>query len=1042
MNVPDSSKADRFRFSSLRTQMALGIAGFFVLAAGLYFGFVHPALRRNVVEMEREKIRIYADLIAFQINGELTAAQKELQAIAGLLPVRTLVRDQVARLLNRLETASPLYREFILIDSNGISIGHSSPSRQIGEAHATNEYFRVAFHRGQTIVSEVTAGPKGEVTFVAGTPVTDDTGTNVLAVLAGNLALRDLRREPYGTVFPPGTPDRWRVYLIGRNGTVLAQSHPDEAGRLTGLDPKPGLAAQAAVTNLKVRAVTDEAGVRWQVGSARVGNFGWMVLVQMPDALIAQAVTSATRPVAGAFMASLCGLVALCTVAARRFIRPLETLTEALNRFSREGRAEEIAPSGSGEIAGAITAFNRAVRERRESDEALRNSEARFRRVFESEMVGILFWDRAGNITQANRVFLDLTGYTQEDVRSGAVQWREMTPPEYVERDNHALEEIAASGACTPFEKEYLCKNGRRVSVVIAAATFVVGGDNGVCFVLDVSERRRAEETREGLRRLAGELTASITVQELGGILARECRRLFAYDAFFFDLVDEPAGEHTTVVAEDTPPGADEPVALDSPAQQFSGPVRPIFRGEPILLNRPEDPVHSDLRTWGFETRRSRSLMFTPIRWEGRCIGVISVQSYRYHKFGRRDLEVLQLIADQCGPALARVRSETALRQSRQFVHQIAELMPNVLYVFDLDLGHNIFINREVGLALGYSQQEVESYGTGFVPHVMHPEDRIRFTMHLERVKQLPDGAVAGFEYRMLHKAGHWSWFHSREAVFARNMEGGVRQIIGTATDITERKEAEEEIRALNENLEDRVRERTAQLEAAVKELEAFSYSVSHDLRAPLRHVSGFAGILRELPLLANDTGARRLTVTIGDAAKRMGQLIDDLLVFSRMGRTEMRTGRVPLGELVLQVREELRPGLGTRDVQWHIGPLPEVTGDFAMLRLVFQNLVENAIKYTQRRPTARIEISSRDEADCVVVWVRDNGVGFDMQYAGQLFGVFHRLHRDEEFEGTGIGLANVRRIITRHGGKTWAEGRLDEGAVFYFSLPRADLQS
>ena len=307
-------------------------------------------------------------------------------------------------------------------------------------------------------------------------------------------------------------------------------------------------------------------------------------------------------------------------------------------------------------------------------------------------------------------------------------------------------------------------------------------------------------------------------------------------------------------------------------------------------------------------------------------------------------------------------------------------------------------------------------------------------------MKQLPDGAVAGFEYRMLHKDGHWSWFHSREAVFARNLEGGVRQIIGTATDITERKEAEEEIRTLNENLEDRVRERTAQLEAAVKELEAFSYSVSHDLRAPLRHVSGFAGMLRDLPMLAKDAGAQRLTVTISDAARRMGQLIDDLLVFSRMGRAEMRTGRVPLGELVLQVREELRQGLGARNVKWEIGSLPEVMGDPAMLRLVFQNLIENAIKYTQPRPAARIEIGSRDEADHVVIFVRDNGVGFDMQYAGQLFGVFHRLHRDEEFEGTGIGLANVRRIIARHGGKTWAEGRLDEGAVFYFSLPRGSM--
>jgi PAS domain S-box-containing protein len=537
----------------------------------------------------------------------------------------------------------------------------------------------------------------------------------------------------------------------------------------------------------------------------------------------------------------------------------------------------------------------------------------------------------------------------------------------------------------------------------------------------------------------AGPHSNEVRVVEVGSQRWHECRRLFGYDAFFFDVVDEPIGGHTTVIAEDTPPGGTEPVALDSPAQQFSKPVQPIFQGEPILLNRPEDPVQSELRTWGFETRRSRSLMFTPIRWENRCTGVISAQSYHYRKFARRDLEVLQLIADQCGPALARVRSEAALRQSRQFVHQIAELMPNVLYVFDLDLGHNIFINREVSHVLGYPDAEVEAHGNHFIRQVMHPEDLPRFVIHLDQVKRLPEGGVSDFEYRLRHKDGSWCWFHSRDAVFARHVDGRIRQIIGTATEITARKNAEAEISALNENLENRVRDRTAQLEAANKELEAFSYSVSHDLRAPLRHVSGFAGLLRGLPSLAGDADARRLTASISDAARRMGNLIDDLLVFSRMGRTELRTGPVDLGALVLQVREELRSALAAREVDWRIHPLPIVSGDTAMFRLVFQNLMDNALKYSQPRPHVCIEIGSHEEPDEFVVYVRDNGVGFDMKYAGNLFGVFHRLHRDEEFDGTGIGLANVRRIVARHGGRTWAEGRLNEGAVFYFSLPKSD---
>ncbi|HEU5101924.1 MAG TPA: ATP-binding protein, partial [Roseiflexaceae bacterium] len=238
--------------------------------------------------------------------------------------------------------------------------------------------------------------------------------------------------------------------------------------------------------------------------------------------------------------------------------------------------------------------------------------------------------------------------------------------------------------------------------------------------------------------------------------------------------------------------------------------------------------------------------------------------------------------------------------------------------------------------------------------------------------------------------------------------------------------------------LERRVAERTAQLEAANKELEAFSYSVSHDLRAPLRHIDGFGRMLalREADRL-DATSARYLKV-IGDSARKMGQLIDDLLGFSRMSRTEMQVLPVDLGQVVAAVRYDLAPIVEGRNIDWQIGALPVVCGDPAMIGVVFSNLLSNAVKYTAPRAQARIAIAASDgDRDEVVISVADNGVGFDMAYAHKLFGVFQRLHRDEDFEGTGIGLATVRRIISRHGGHVWAEAALDGGATFYMTLKR-----
>jgi PAS domain S-box-containing protein len=256
--------------------------------------------------------------------------------------------------------------------------------------------------------------------------------------------------------------------------------------------------------------------------------------------------------------------------------------------------------------------------------------------------------------------------------------------------------------------------------------------------------------------------------------------------------------------------------------------------------------------------------------------------------------------------------------------------------------------------------------------------------------------------------------------------------VLETNNDITERKRWELEISALNEEL----RKRSAQLEASNKELEAFAYSVSHDLRAPLRHMSGFTQLLQKHAASLLDERSQRFVGIIQESAKRMGSLIDDLLAFSRIGRTETRKAFVSLEQLVHEAIAEVRHETGQRKIVWNVGALPALYGDRSMLRLALVNLISNAVKFTRTRPQAEIDIGcTREKEDQVVVFIRDNGVGFDMKYANKLFGVFQRLHSAEAFEGTGIGLATVQRIAHRHGGRVWAEGLMDRGATFYFSL-------
>ena len=371
-----------------------------------------------------------------------------------------------------------------------------------------------------------------------------------------------------------------------------------------------------------------------------------------------------------------------------------------------------------------------------------------------------------------------------------------------------------------------------------------------------------------------------------------------------------------------------------------------------------------------------------------------------------------------------RKRAELDLRESEERYRAIVAGFDGLIYICSKDYRVE-FMNEKFIERTGHDPKGMLCY------KALHERDAVCPWCVNERVFK---GETVRWEVKS-PKDGRWYYVVDTPICHADGSLSKQAMIL----DITERKAVEEELHKLTEQLEKRIVERTAELEATNKELEAFAYSVSHDLRAPLRHIDGFLKLLGQRMQPALNGQSRHYMETISESARRMGSLIDDLLSFSRTGRHEVSKERVHLGELIREVIQQLEDETRDRRIQWTVGDLPTVSGDRTMLGIVFVNLISNALKFTRPRHPAEIEIGRMPgEGTEEVIFVRDNGIGFDMKYVDKLFGVFQRLHRTDEFEGTGIGLANVRRIIARHGGRTWATGERDRGATFYVSLPRA----
>jgi PAS domain S-box-containing protein len=397
--------------------------------------------------------------------------------------------------------------------------------------------------------------------------------------------------------------------------------------------------------------------------------------------------------------------------------------------------------------------------------------------------------------------------------------------------------------------------------------------------------------------------------------------------------------------------------------------------------------------------------------------GRYDFEGWRVRKDGSRfwAVGVLTALRDSQGRLIgfSKITRDLTERKQAEELDRFFTLSRDLLCTAGFD-GYFKRVNPSWEKALGYSQEELLSR-----PYFdfIHPDDRDATIAEAQKIAAGQE--TVWFENRYRAQDGSYRWLMWTAAPSRE------KQIIyAAARDITDRKQAEEEVQRVN-----------AQLAATNEELEAFTYSVSHDLRAPLRHVDGFSRLLLEEHGTDLPEGARRYLQRIREGAVRMGQLIDDLLNLSRIGRSQLSLKKTSLNSMVGYVLEGLKAEAQGRDIQWKIASLPSVRCDPGLLRQVFENLISNAVKFTRPRPEAFIEVGKINRNGQPVVFVRDNGVGFNMKHVAKLFGVFQRLHRQGDFEGTGVGLATVQRIIHKHGGQVWAEAAPDKGATFFFTL-------
>jgi PAS domain S-box-containing protein len=637
--------------------------------------------------------------------------------------------------------------------------------------------------------------------------------------------------------------------------------------------------------------------------------------------------------------------------------------------------------------------INRTDQQRRNASQALSRSEERYRSLVLATAQIVWLTDATGEVTSDMPMFRAFTGQNQDEILGRG--WIDALHPE--DRERTAAVWRNAVQNRTAYDTEYrLRRKDGEYRLVNARGVPVVESDGrirewvGTC--TDITARKQAEQQL----RNASVYTRSLIEASLDPLVT------IRKDGKIMDV--NQATELATGVARERLIGSD-----------FSD-----------YFTDPEKARHGYEQVFALGTVRDYPLALRHVS------GSVMEVLYNATVF-KNEVGEIEGVFATARDISQRRRAEQELHKAALYCRTLIEASLDPLVTINRD-GKITDVNQATEKATGLPRGRL--IGSDFSDYFTSPEEA------RHGYKQVfAQGFVHDYPLAIRHGSGAVTDVLYNATVF-KNEAGEIEGVFAAARDITERKKAEREIRKLNDELEQRVRQRTAQLEASNRDLEAFTYSVSHDLRAPLRHIGGFSKILLEEFGSQIPAEAQHHLQRINEGTRRMGLLVDDLLNLTRVGRQELSLQATGLNSVLDEVLAELKPECEGRHIEWKIDPLPFVECDPALIKQVFQNLLSNALKFSRPRARAVIEVGQKPGDGNPVIFIRDNGVGFSMKYADKLFGVFQRLHRAEDFDGTGVGLATVQRIIHKHGGRVWAEAELDRGATFYFTLDAVEART